>query len=144
MKAHEVRLGDHHQIPTSSKMGPIFEFFGENIAGVDGAWDVEDVDIDIDDGFVDLAFAQIDVFHSFFCQGGGPGDACFIAVLDCNLVEGVIHDKVLGTVFDMKRLLGAFVDGKDFSFAGALGGLVLSDGVTGDGTAAATDKVTGE
>ena len=56
VEAHEVRPGDHHQITTLSKMGPIFEFFGENIDDIDGAWDVEDAD---------FAFVEIDVFDSF-------------------------------------------------------------------------------
>ena len=67
MKAHEVRLGDHHQIPTLLKMGPILELFGEDIAGVGGAWNVNDTDITIDDGFADFAFAEIVVFHPFVC-----------------------------------------------------------------------------
>ena len=41
-------------------MGPVLEFFAENISGVDGACDAEDTDIDIDDGLADLAFAEID------------------------------------------------------------------------------------
>ena len=65
VKAHEVTIGDHHQIPTLPKMGSIFEFSGENIAGIDGACDVNDVDAAINDSFVDLEFAEIDVFCSF-------------------------------------------------------------------------------
>ena len=48
-------------------MSCIFEFLGENIAGVDDARDVADVYIAIDDGFADLAFAEIDVFHALVC-----------------------------------------------------------------------------
>ena len=61
---HEVRLGDHHRISTLSKMGCILEFSGENIAGVDDVWDMADVYFAINDGFADLTFTEIDVFHS--------------------------------------------------------------------------------
>ena len=50
---------------TLSKMGPILEFFGENIAGVGGACDVKDADVAIDDSFMGFAFVEIDVFDSF-------------------------------------------------------------------------------
>ena len=44
----------------------------------------------------------------------------------------------------MDKLLGAFVGGHDFVFAGALGDLFFSDGAPCDGTATATDEVAGE
>ena len=72
---HEVRLGDHHRISTLSKMGCILKFLGENIAGIDDVWDMEDVDITIEYGFADLAFVDIDTFHPLVCEQGGPGDA---------------------------------------------------------------------
>ena len=102
------------------------------------------MNIAINDGFVNLVFSEIDVFHSFICEGVSPGDAGFVVVVYRDLVDSVIHAKVPGAVFEMKKLLGAFVHGKDFSFAGALGSLVLSDSAPGNMTAVATDKVTGE
>ena len=138
---HEVQLGDHHRISTLSKMGCILEFLGENIAGFDGAWDVEDADMAIDYGFLDLAFAEIDVFHSFICEGGRPGDACFVVVVNGDAIEGVGHVKILGTEFDMEKFFGAFVGGYDFGIAEALGGLVLPDGAPGNGAATSSDGV---
>ena len=47
---------------TLSKMGPILEFFGENIAGVDSAWDVEDVYFAIDDSLRTLHLQRLMCF----------------------------------------------------------------------------------
>ena len=144
MKAHEVKLGDHHQIPTLSKIGPILELFREDIAGIDGAWNVNDAEVTINDGFADFAFAEIGVFHHFVCWGGGTGDACLVITVDCDLVEGIAHAKVLDTMFDVENFLGAFVGGHDFGFTGALVGLLLSDGALGDGSTTVIDEVAGE
>ena len=59
-------------------------------------------------------------------------------------VEGVGHAKILGTEFDMEKFFGVLIGGHDFGLAGALGGLVLSNGAPGDGTAASTDEVARE
>ena len=50
-----------------------------------------------------------------------------VIIVDCDLVEGVIHVKVLGAVFDMEKFLGTFVGGHDFGFEGALCGLGLDE-----------------
>ena len=44
----------------------------------------------------------------------------------------------------MEKFFGAFIGGHDFILAGALGGLILSDGALGDGTTASTDEVAQE
>ena len=49
-------------------MSCILEFLGENIAGIDDTQDMVDVYITIDCGFADLAFVEIDVFHSLVCE----------------------------------------------------------------------------
>ena len=69
-----------------------------------------------------------------------------VIIVDCDSVrKDVIHAKVLGAVFDVKKFFVAFVGGHEFGFAGALVGLVFLDGApAGDGTATATDEVAGE
>ena len=125
-------------------MSCILEFLGENIAGVDDARDMADVYITIDDGFVDLAFAEIHVFHALVCEGGRPGDTCFVVVVNGDAAEGIGHAKILGTEFDMEKFFGAFIGGHDFGLARALGSLILSNDAPGDGTAASTDEVARE
>jgi len=66
-----------------------------------------------------------------------------VIIVDCDSFEGIVYAKALGAVFDVEKFLRAFVDGHDFGSAGALGGLIFSDGVPGNGTAA-TDEVAGE
>ena len=103
-----------------------------------------DVYITIDYGFTYLAFVEIGVFHSLVYGGGKPGDACFVVIVNGDAVEGVGHAKILGTEFDMEKFFGAFIGGHDFGLAGALGGLIFSNGAPGDGTAASTDEVSRE
>ena len=73
-------------------MGCILEFFGENIAGIDDAWDMEDAGIAIDYGFADLAFAEIDVCHALVCERGRPGEACLVVVVNGDSIKGIGHD----------------------------------------------------
>ena len=67
-----------------------------------------------------------------------------VVIVDCDLVEDVVHAKVLGMVFKLEKFLGAFVGGNDFGFTLALCSLVLSDGALGNRPATATDEVAGE
>ena len=78
---------------------------------------MEDADIAIDYGFAYLAFTEIDVFRSLVCEGGRPGDVCFVVIVNGDSVEGIGHAKILGTEFDMEKFLGAFIDGHDFGLA---------------------------
>ena len=52
---------------------------------------MEDANIAIDDGFADLAFKEIDVFHSFVCEGVALGDIGFIVVVHRDSIEIVFE-----------------------------------------------------
>ena len=82
-------------------MGCILDFFGENIAGVDGTGKVEDVDIVVDDGLVDFAFAEVNVFHSLICEQTAPTDCGLVVIVDVDAFECVRHAEILGAEFDV-------------------------------------------
>ena len=113
------------------------------VGGLDKTWNMNDAGVAINDGFADFAFAENDLFHPFIGYGGGPGIACLVIIVDYDSIEGVVHAKVLGTVFHVEKFLDAFVGGHEFGFAGTLGSLVLWNGAPGNGTAAVTDEVAG-
>ena len=53
-------------------MGVVFEFFCEEIRGVDDARDVSYFDCAVLMFFTDAILVKVDVFCSFECDGGGP------------------------------------------------------------------------
>ena len=63
MKLEEVGLRDHHGVSTVAVVCGILELLRENVAGVDSASNVENLDVAVDDGLEDFAFTEVDVFH---------------------------------------------------------------------------------
>ena len=114
-------------------MGGIAHLFGEDIAGVDHAWNVGDFGRVRVMGLADVVLPQVEVFDTFVSDGGGPVDAGLVVIVDGGARGGVGEADVVGPILNGLEGRDAFVGGDDFSLAGAEGGVVLSDGFPSDG-----------
>ena len=123
-------------------MGVVFDFFGEEVAGVDDARDVCDFDCVVLMIFANTIFVEINMFGAFECNGGCPITSGFVVVVYCDAFGGVGKAEVDGTMFDAEEVIDTFVSSVDFSDAGAVCRLLLSNSFPGDGATGTTDKVT--
>ena len=70
VEADEVCFGYHHRVAKTAVVDCALDFFGEEITGVDDAWDVCDMCRVVLMGFADFVFAEGNVFSSFVGHGG--------------------------------------------------------------------------
>ena len=70
VEADEVCFGYHHRVAKTAVVDGTLDFLGEDITGVDDAWDVCDICGVVLMGFTDFVFAEVDVFSSFVGHGG--------------------------------------------------------------------------
>ena len=92
-------------------------------------------------GFANTVFVKVDVFGAFQGDGGGPVDSCFVVVVNCDAMGGIFKTEVKGALFDAEEVVDTFVGGIDFSDAGAVCCLILTDHLPGDGTTSTADNV---
>jgi hypothetical protein len=92
----------------------------------------------------DTVLVEIDVLGAFESDGRGPIHSCFVIVVYCDAVLGIVKTEVNGAVFDAQEIVDAFVGGVDFGNAGAICCLILSDGFPGDRAASAADNIARE
>ena len=64
-------------------MGGVFQLFGEDVGGINYAWDVSDFYGTIFVEFANVIFAEVQVFGSFVCGSASPIDAGLIVVVNC-------------------------------------------------------------
>ena len=125
-------------------MGVVFDFFGEEVAGVDDARNVSHLDDVALVSFANAVLVEIDVLGTFEGDGGGPVAGGFVVVVDGDALGGVRETEVDGTVFDAEEIVDAFVGSVDFCDAGAVCCFVLSYGFPCNRAASTTDNITGE
>ena len=94
-KLHEVGTRYHHGIAKTAIVGSIFDFLGEEIARIDFARDVLNMDFLKKMGFTDAIFTEVHVFGTFVCDGGGPGNTGFVVIVNWSALGAIKHMKVL-------------------------------------------------
>ena len=77
-------------------MGAFVYLFSEDIAGVDDARDMSNLDSVFVVSFTYLIFAEAEVFDTFGGYRRGPLDASLVFVVDNIAVGGIVHAKVSG------------------------------------------------
>ena len=83
-------------------MGIIFDFFGEEIAGIDETRYVLNFDDPTLMCFANTVFMEIDVFGAFVGAGSCPINCSFVVIVYCCAFKGIGHANVLGAI--AKRL----------------------------------------
>ena len=123
-------------------MGIIFDFFGEEIAGIDETRYVLNFDDPPLMCFANTVFMEVDVFCAFEGDRGGPVDCRFVIVVDRDALRGIGEAEVLSAVFDREEIVDAFVCSINFSHTETVCCFILSDGFPSNGPPCATDKIT--
>lgn len=126
-------LGDHETVAKATEVGSVSHFLGKDIAGVDDARDVENLNGMVEMAFANLILAKVDMLETFGRDRGGPLNARLVVVVDGNATIGVSHAKVLGPQADGLDVSDTFICSNDLGFAGAESGLVLTKRAPGDG-----------
>ena len=78
-------------------MGAVVYIFSEDIAGVDDARDMSNLDsVFVVLSFTYLIFAEVEVLETFGGYRRRPLDASLVFVVDNSAVGGIIHAKISG------------------------------------------------
>lgn len=77
-------------------MGAVVYLFSEDIAGVDDARDMSNLDSVFVVSFTYLIFAEVEVLDTFGGYRRRPLDASLVFVVDNSAVGGIVHAKVSG------------------------------------------------
>ena len=96
----EIRFRHHEGVATATEMSVVFDFFCEQVAGVDDARDVCDFYCVVLMIFANTIFVEINVFGAFECNRGGPITSGFIVVVYCYALGGVGEPEVDSTMLD--------------------------------------------
>ena len=107
---------DHHAVAKGSEMGSVFHFFGENVARVDTARNMENLGSIILMTFSDLILAKVDMFDSFRGSRRRPVNTSLIVIVNRSAVIGTKKTQVLSSKFERLKICDAFVGSVDFGF----------------------------
>ena len=77
-------------------MGAVVYLFSEDIAGVDDARDMSNLDSVFVVSFTYLICAEVEVLDTFGGYRSRPLDASLVFVVDNSAVGGIVHAKVSG------------------------------------------------
>ena len=85
----EVGFRHHEGVATATEVCVVFNFFGEEVAGVDDARNVSNFDCFVLVFFANAVFMKVDVFCAFEGDGRGPVAGGFVVVVYGDAVECV-------------------------------------------------------
>ena len=121
-------------------MGSITHFFGEDVARVDGTWDVVDIHLLCLNTFTKNTIFEVDIAHALGDGAFGPVNSPLVVGVETGWAGGIREVHVVITMAEGEDILHCLVRGADLVFAGGAACSFLTDGFPSNGTTVAHDE----
>ena len=121
-------------------MGSITHLFGEDIARVDGTWDVVEIHILFLNTITDGTIFEVDMAHALGDGAFGPVNSTLVVIVETGQAGGVREVHVVTAMAEGEDMIDCLVRGADFGFAGVAACSFLTYGFPGNGTTTVHDE----